>query len=612
MSNLFNELKRRHVFRIGIAYLVVAWLLTQVVGVISPIFDLPPWFPRAAIILLAIGFPIALVIAWAFEMTPEGVKRTDELDDAEPRRRTAPTGRKLDFIIIGALVIAVGFLLWRQYFSAPTQTAQTAPASAPIVAKPASDVLPNSVAVLPFQNLSPDPNDAYFAAGLHEEVIDQISKIHSMSVIARPSVMQYAKETKPVPEVAHELHVETVMEGSVRFANDRVRVSAQLVDGVTGTNLWSDTYERPLGDVFKIEADIAMNVANALQAKFSPQEQARIEKAPTKSPEAYALYLQFNAAYLAGDMARTVSLLRRAIEIDPNFASAYGLLAEMQAITLVNDRGGNAAPAAQRAEQEALSRKNAKRAIELDPDVPFAHTALAEPALVHWHWAEAGKGFARALEVAPNDNGARTLYGFLLSWMGRHDEAIAIAKRAVELNPDQPNAGNYGIQLAYAGRYAAAADVLEHGIAVQPTDLLARDWLATVEIARDDPADATKQLELSEQIAGASPTVAFLADWAYSYGRVGRQADAERLFQKIKDASGKGAEPGAGGWALAYLAIGDEKHALEWLEKAAAKAANHEPDEGLYALMNLKLNVTNDPVLKKTEFADVLSRIEGD
>jgi TolB-like protein len=612
MANFFNELKRRHVFRIGIAYLVVAWLLTQVVGIIGPMFALPTWFPRAVVILLAIGFPVALILAWAFEMTPEGVKLTDELDEAEPRRRMVPTGRKLDFIIIGALVIAVGFLLWRQYFSAPAQTAQTAPVSAPIVAKPAADILPNSVAVLPFENLSPKPDDAYFAAGLHEEVIDQISKIHSMSVIARSSVIQYAKEAKPVPEVARELHVETVMEGSVRFANDRVRVSAQLVDGVTGTNLWSDTYERPLGDVFKIESDIAMNVANALQAQFSPEEQARIEKAPTKSPEAYALYLQALAVANGGNAARGISLFQQAVSIDPQFSLAYAAMAVYQAQNFINSTNGNAVPRDQLAALEALSRKNAERSIEIDPDVENAHYALAIPALAKWHWTEADKSFARALEAAPNDPNARLFYGFLLSWTGRHDQAIAITKRAVELNPGNPNAGQYGMQLGYAGQYAAAAEVLEDELTVHPMNLLARDWLAFMEIANGSPAAAIKQLELSEQLAGSHPTVVYLPEWAYAYGRAGRPADAKRLFDRLKMAADNGTTPGAGGWAMAYLAIGDERQALDWLEKAAKKAANHEPDEGLYNLMNLKLNVTNDPVLKKPEFVDVLSRIKGD
>ncbi len=609
MGGLFTELKRRHVFRVGIAYLVVAWLVLQVVNIVVPIIGAPDWTSKLVLILLVAGFPIALILAWAFEMTPEGVKRTEAADGDAPARATASMGRTLNVVILAALVLAVGFLIWRQYYGAPLQTTQTAPAAA----KPTSDVLPNSVAVLPFENLSPDPKDAYFASGLHEEVINQLSKIHSMSVIARASVMQYAKETKPVPEIAHELHVGNVMEGSVQFANDRVKLTAQLVDGKTGTNLWSESYERPLGDVFKIEADIAMNVANALKAQFSPEEQARIEKPPTKSPEAFALLLQANALSAnTGDSSQLLALLRRATKIDPQFALAYADMALIQAIGFVNSNTGNALPAEHRAELEARSRANAERAIAIDPDIRLAHTALAIPAWVTWHWTEADKSFARALEVAPNDDVARQQYGYLLSWMGRHDEAIAVAKRAVELNPNNPNAGQYGMQLGYAGQYAAAAKVLNRTLAIQPRNLVARDWLALMEIANDKPSAAIQQLELSEQLGGADPAIVFLPEWAYAYGRAGRPVDAKRLFDKVKAAADKGAEFGAGGWAMAYLAIGDEKQALGWLEKGAEEAANHQPDEGLYALMNLELNVTNDPVLKKPEFVDVLSRVKGD
>ena len=471
-----------------------------------------------------------------------------------------------------------------------------------------------SIAVLPFKNLSPDPKDAYFAAGLHDEVLNQLAKIHSMNVIARSSVMQYAKETKPIPEVARELHVGSVMEGSVQFANDRVKLTAHLVDGKTGTDLWSEAYERPLGDIFKIEADIAMNVANALQAKFSPEEQARIQKQITTSPEAYVLWLQANAAVGYGDANKAISLFQRAISIDPHFAHAYGLMALIQASTLINSTSGNAILGKRRAALEAISRKNAERAIEIDPDVPFAHTALAMPALTKWHWTEADKSFALALQAAPNDNTARQLYGYLLVWMGRPDEAIAVAKRAVELNPTNPNAGQYGLQLAIAGRHGEAIKVLKRTLSVQAGNLLARSWLAWMEIAKGKPSAAIQQLEVSERLVAAihAPPFVYLPEWAYLYGRAGRPADAKRLFDQIKAAADKGAKPGAGGWAMAYLAIGDESHALEWLKKGAQEAANHEPDQGFFALMNLRTNPTNNPVLKKPEFADVLSRIKGD
>ena len=614
MGDFFKELKRRHVVRVGLAYLVVAWLVLQLVNnIVSPL-RLPEWTPTFVVVLLAIGFPIALVLAWAFEMTPEGMKRTDDLDEARPQRATVSKGRKLDFVIIGGLVLAVGFLFWRLNYGpvATKNVASLATTSAPTAEKPTSDVLPNSVAVLPFENLSPDPKDAYFAAGLHEEVLNQLSKIHSMSVISRSSVMQYAKEIKPVPDVARELHVGSVMEGSVQFANNRVKLTARLVDGKTGTDLWSDTYERPLDDVFKIEADIAMNVANALQAKFSPEEELRVEKPPTKSAQAYALMLKARSSGIAGNSDAAIPLLNQAVAIDPQFALARAAISYIQALKLINSVLGNAVPADQREAIETLSLKNAAKAIEIDPDVRLAHTALAIPALAHWRWSEADEAFSRALEVAPNDDIGRLLYGYLLSWTGRHDEAIALTKRGLDLDPNRPDPSDYASALGYAGRYAAAAAFLETTIARTPTDLRFRNWLAFMDVAAGNPTGAIEQLELSEKLAGGSPPVVYLPEWAYSYGRVGRQEDAKRLLKKIEAAAAKGIQPGNGGWAMAYLAIGDEKQALDWLGKAAAKAADHEPDESLFSLMNLRMNITNDPVLKKPEFVRVLSRIKGD
>ena len=607
--SFLNELKRRNVFRVGLVYLASAWLIAQVTAILVPAFVWPAWVLRVVIIVLAVGFPIALVIAWLFELTPEGLKRSSEVDAAQSI--TPITGRKLDRVLIGILaLIVVAFAVDRFVLERPAKIPEIA--SAPVTAPKATDVLPNSVAVLPFENLSPDPKDAYFASGLHQEVIDQISKIHSMSVIARSSVMQYAKETRPVPEVAKELHVGSVMEGSVRFANDRVRVSTQLVDAVTGTNLWSDTYERPLGDVFKIESDIAMNVANALQARFSPEEEAQIEKVPTKSPEAYALFLQAQARARNGDTAGALTLLQQAVSVDPSFAQAYGLMALLQANSLANSIAGAALPADQRAAIQAQSRKNAERAIAIDPNVQFAHAALAVPAWISWRWSEADKAFARALDVAPNDIAARLFYGMLLSWSGHIDKALAITKRATELDPENPFAGGYALHLGYAKQYDAAIDIFERTIAANPRNLVARDWLALLNIARGNPPAAIAQLELSEKLAGNNRVLVYLPEWAYSYGRAGRREDAERIFKEIMAAADKDARPGAGGFAMAYLAIGDEKHALEWLEKVAEKASRHEVDEGMDAALNLRMDVTNDPVLNKPEFVEVLSRIKGD
>lgn len=290
------------------------------------------------------------------------------------------------------MMISVLALIGAVFFTVSLRPSAEHPIAAPVGASPSSDtnaeangtaparpaitsdrsVLPNSVAVLPFKNLSPNEEDAYFAAGMHEEVLTQLAKLRNLSVISRTSVMRYGDTDLSVPEIARELKVGAVMEGSVRYAGDRVRITAQLIDADTDQHIWSDAYDRDLADIFKIQADIAMNIANALLAEFTPDEQARIERAPTQSTEAYALYLR---ALESNDHDGAVSLLREAIEVDPQFAVAYAELAAVYAFGVINTDGFAAMPAEERGELEALSRQYAEQAIQIEPSLGLAHFA---------------------------------------------------------------------------------------------------------------------------------------------------------------------------------------------------------------------------------------------
>ncbi len=469
-----------------------------------------------------------------------------------------------------------------------------------------------SIAVLPFENLSPQPDDAYFASGLHQEIVDQLSKVRSMSVVSRAAVMKFAPPTKSIPEIARELQVASIMVGSVRFAGGRVRVSTQLVDAETQRILWSETYGQHFGDVFKIEADIATNVATALQAQLLPEDHARMARIPTRSPEAHALYMQARSAADTGATQTAASLVERAIAIDPGFAEAHAYASFLYAGRLINTPRADAAPVESRAQFEALSRQYAKRALELDPEVPWVRTALAVPAIARWQWSEAEKILARASHVSSNDPDAPILRGFLLAWMGRQDDALALIRDSRPPRPDDSYVVPYAAQLAYAKQYAAAVTVLESAIQAQPTHLPARAWMAMLEIRRGNSAAAVRQVEVAEQIAGDNLMFAFLPEWTYIYGRAGRLADAGRLFRKIEAAVEKGAQPGAGDWAMACLGLGNQTQALRWLQEAARKARTCEPEESNLTLMNLKMNVTDDPVLEQREFAEVLDRIHGD
>jgi len=628
--SFWGELRRRNVFRVGAAYAVVAWLLIQVAGTLLPTFGAPDWVVPVFSAVIILGFPIAVVLAWAFELTPEGIRPTAAVD---PRRSiTSSTGQKLNIAIIALLVVAVGYMYADNYVlnsadnagaqasaivdgATPAQLAGATPPPNP--AESAGGVaaadsartapVPNSVAVLPFDNLSPDEDNAYFAAGMHEEVLNQLAKLKNLRVISRTSMERYADSDLSVPEIARELNVSAVMEGSVRYdSNNRVRITAQLIDAATDQHIWSDSYDRDLADVFAIQADIAMNIANALLVEFTPLEQQLIEDVPTDSPEAYALFLR---AIEVNDYDQELAFLEEAVAIDPEFALAYGRMASVYAFAVANSDGGSAIPLEQRNELETRAREYAERALAIDPYLAWAHAALAQVAMLRWRWTEAVAAFERAREVQniviPHDV-------MLLSGLRRHDDAIALAERARRLDPDNPNAGWYGFALGWAGDYDAANEVMEQLVRRAPRYLVARGWLAFMEIARGNPDPAIVQLEFSERLAGPDPLLVFLPEWAYAYGRAGRRDDALRLFAAMERAVEAGGLPGAGGWAMAHLAIGDEAGALEWLETAAAKIANHESDEGFFSLINLRQNITNDPVLEQPEFVDVRNRLRGD
>src|SRR5262245_38565696 len=276
-KRFFGELKRRNVYKVAIAYAVVAWLLMQIASQIFPFFDIPSWGVRLVVLLLIIGFPIALTLAWAFELTPEGIKRTEDVDLSKSIRHK--TGRKLDFFIIAVLLLVIAGLVFQRLH----------PNVSPVV----SSSLEKSIAVLPFENFSEDKAFAFFADGVQDEILTDLAKIADLKVISRTSVMQY-KNVSPrnLPEIAQALKVAHGLEGSVQRSGNRVRVSAQLIDARNDTHVWVEKYDRDLADVFAIQSEIAQKIADQLQAKLSPLEKNAISERPTSDIAAYDLYLR--------------------------------------------------------------------------------------------------------------------------------------------------------------------------------------------------------------------------------------------------------------------------------------------------------------------------------
>ena len=395
------------------------------------------------------------------------------------------------------------------------------------------------------------------------------------------------------------------MEGSIRYAGDRIRVTTQLIDGRTGTDLWSETYDRKFDDIFAIESDIAMSVANAVGAQFSDEEQARVERASTTSPAAYALYLRARSLLGTGNVeTREHALLDQALELDPKFASALGSMAYLYAGQLINSAGTSASD---QAALEPLIKEYAARALALDPQNPPAFQALSNLAAYSWRWAEARTDALRALESRQ----VLIPANWFLSWSGSHEESVRIARRAAALSPlDWTGLWNLGMVLNYAGRYDEAAASLRKGIEMAPAQPLLHSWLIYTEVARGDIDAARSEAQLTERLLPEREVI-YLLDLAYCYGRMGDRKNAQRLYDEIKAMAAR-QEIGVGGWAIASMAVGDYDEGLRWLNMGAEKAQRHEIDAGMFSLMNLKLNFTADPILEQPKFVDVRNRLRGD
>lgn len=607
----WHEIRRRKMFQVAATYAVVAWLLAQVVAVVNQPLHLPDWFDTAVIVSLGIGFPVTLLLSWAFNLTRDGWIRDTGSTPSERRPR-----RTIEAALLGLIAVAVVWLLYRDFSGRPpgAAVAPVAPrvadaAATPDAAPALPGRLPNSVAVLPFDNLSPDADDAFFAAGLHDEILSQLAKVSALNVIARASVLAYPGSGKSIPQIANELNVETVMEGSIRYSRDRVRVTAQLIDAATGVHLWSETYDREFDDIFTIESDIATNVVDALRAEFSLEERATLERRPTASPEAYALYLEARNLYgVDASAERTERLLIQALDIDPEFALAYGLLAERYAIGLSDASSGDAIAPGGRAARERIVRDYAGRALELDPASTDAHSALGVLDLIHWRWTSSRERFDAAARLGSLRDWSADLH----SYTGEHEQAVGIARRLAQLSPNDWAAHrNLAQTLLRAGDLAAADESLRRSLELSPARSATHRLLAQLELARNDRAQALREARLSEQLLGDARTRLAVAQLAWLYGRLGQDSDAERLYGELA-ASGDADDIGAGNWAMAHLAIGDVERAAQWLVTAAGKAGRHEPDQGFLNLMLLRSSAVTDPALQRPELAAALDAIRGD
>src|SRR5213595_2327939 len=292
-SNFFAELKRRNVYKLAIAYAVVSWLLIQAASIFLPAFDAPPWVMKIFIIVVIFGFPVALIFSWAFEITPEGIKLESEIEPSKSIARR--TGRKIVAVTIALAVVAAGLFVYqlvgrdRRARRSDSETKGGRPAGPSLPAKSIAEAPHKSIAVLPFDNLSRDPDNAYFCEGVQDEILTRLAKVADLKVISRTSTQHFKSSPENLPEIAKKLGVMNILEGSVQKANDQVRVNVQLINAITDAHLWAEIYDRKLTDIFAVETDIAKTIAETLQAKLSGSEKTAMAKKPTVNPEAYEL-----------------------------------------------------------------------------------------------------------------------------------------------------------------------------------------------------------------------------------------------------------------------------------------------------------------------------------
>jgi TolB-like protein/Flp pilus assembly protein TadD len=441
MSGFFEEVQRRKVYRVAAAYIIAAGFIIQIGSAVFPAWELPNWTFRLVVVLLLIGFPIALILAWAYDVTPQGIKATPALPAGKHRRR--------NIAVLGTAGIIISATAG--FFLLPHAVARK---------------MDKSIAVLPFENLSDEKENAYFADGIQDDVLTNLSKIGDLKVISRTSVMSYRGHAPNVRDIGKALGVSAILEGSVRREGNRVRVNVQLIDATNDEHIWANNYDRDLTDVFAIQTDLAHEIANALQAKLSPTEKAQMERKPTENGEAYLAFVQahnFQTAFEDIDkLKQGEQLYERAVELDPKFALAFARYSQLESWIL---HTFERTPA-----RREKARTLAERALQLQPDLPEAHLALG----FSYYYGDnnydaAAREFAIAQQGLPNEAEAYLAMGAIQRRQGKWAESTASLEKACSLNPKDTWAlQNLAINFEVLRNFDAANKTIDRALQIDP------------------------------------------------------------------------------------------------------------------------------------------------
>jgi TolB-like protein/Tfp pilus assembly protein PilF len=550
-SNFLSELKRRNVYKVAVAYIVAGWALSQGIAQVLPVFDVPNWTIRLIVVLIIIGLPVALVLAWAFEITPEGIKRT-EMADRMPAAAQRKKHTWIYIVVVGAIVSITLFFLGR--YSAISGGPRHSEAAIAIPGK--------SIAVLPFDNLSRDPDNAYFAEGVQDEILTRLAKVADLKVISRTSTQHFKSVPENLPQIAKQLGVTNILEGSVQKVKDQVRVNVQLINALTDAHLWAEIYDRKLTDLFSVESDIAKTIADTLQAKLTGSETTAMSNKPTENPEAYELYLKgrfFWNKRTGQDLKTACDYFQQAIAIDPHYATAYAGLAESYILIPLFDAGSPQ-------DYFPKAKAAAERAIELQETSAEAHTALGLLlCFSDVNFAQSEKEFKRAIELNPNYATAHHWFGnALLVALGRFDEAISENQRAVELDPLSLiiNA-DLGSTFMMARQYDQAIAQLQRTLTLDNKFGYTHWNLGEALYLKGDKAAAIAEYKKARTLDDDPQIVALLGR---AYADTGQKDQALELVRELE---ARARQQFVRGYliALVYIGLGDKTKAIDYLER---------------------------------------------
>src|SRR5438105_379315 len=551
IDNLFAELQRRNVYKVAVAYAVIGWLLVQVTTQVFPIFEIPNWALRLIVLASIIGFPIALVIAWAFELTPEGIKHTEDVD--LPAGRISKNRTWIYVTVIGAALSVALFFVGR--FSAPSSSAS--PAGLP----------EKSIAVLPFENQNRDPDTDYLCDGIPESIINSLSELPKLKVMSRNSVFHYKGTETDARMVGKELNVQTLLTGRVRQRGDSLTIGVELINAQDNSQLWGQQYNRKLADVFAVQEEIAKEVSQKLRLKLTGAEEEQLAKRPTENLKAFQYYMQGRTAMqrrTSADMLTAVRHYEKALEEDPNYALAYAGLSDAYANS---GYYGSIAPVEGRRKAEEAARK----ALALDPNLAEAHAGLG---LAYIGFAPSnfsvGDGELRhAIELSPNLAVAHYSLGLSFTRQGRLDEALVELRRARELDPlSSVIARAVAIPYYFKRDYKRAFELLREANELGPP--LSATWEIGLYIKSGSLNEAFAEIEKAKAARKDDPL--FVYSTGMAYAAAGKKPEA---LQKIKELEAiAGGTLSTAHWIAKICAtLNDKEMAFSWLERALTTGA---------------------------------------